>query len=170
VKGAGFSLPTFYQYFGDITDVLLTIIVDFIKESLARRIDQWDVRGGRSGLRRTVHDFVETYVDYRELLELWETARLVDPRVRALSVEFRNVYRGRVEVALCEASALGLLRDGLDPATTADVLTAMMQGYCFEQIVMSRSPEKVDIDALTDALTDMWAAAVGLELGAPPSA
>jgi AcrR family transcriptional regulator len=162
-KGAGVSLATFYQYFGDITDVLRAIIVGFIKESLARRIDQWDVGSGRDGLRRTVHDFVQTYVDYRDLLELWETARLVDPGVRDLSIELRQVYRARVELALREAQEQGLLRRGLDPGETAGVLTAMLQGYCFEQIVMRRQPGKVDVDALTRALTDVWVAAVGLE-------
>jgi AcrR family transcriptional regulator len=162
-KGASVSLPTFYQYFGDITDVLRAIIVDFIKDSLTRGIDRWDVRHGRAGLRPTVRDFVQTYVDYRDLMELWETARLVDPRIRALSWDYHRVYWGRIESALHDARALGILREGVDIPATAEVLTAMLQNYCFERIVMAPQPADVDLDHMADVLTVMWTAAVDLD-------
>src|SRR3954471_19192884 len=42
-KHARVSLPTFYQYFGEINDVVAVIVVDFIKASLERGLDRWDV-------------------------------------------------------------------------------------------------------------------------------
>jgi AcrR family transcriptional regulator len=161
-KRAGVSLPTFYQYFGDMNDVLRTIIVDFIKESLARGIDRWDVRRGRESLRPTVRDYVQTYVDHRELMELWETARLVDPRIRILSWDYYGVYWGRIESALVEAKELGRLRDGVDPRMTAEALTAMLHGYCFERLVMAPRGEEADLEAMADVLTEMWNVAVDL--------
>lgn len=166
-KNANVSLATFYQYFSEMNDVLAVIVVDFIRASLDRGLDRWEVDEGRAGLRRRIDAFVNTYIEYAAFMELWECAKLVSPRIRALSHDYARVYRHRFEVFFQEGIDRGLVRRDVDAAGMADAMTIMLERYCYERVVMSDEPVPKDRSAMVDLLTEMWASAVHLVEPAP---
>lgn len=161
-KHAQVSLATFYQYFSELNDVLSVIVVDFIKESLERGVDRWDASAGRQGLRQMVDVFITTYIEYHEFMELWETAKLVSPGIRALSQDYAKVYRHHLEVSFQEGVAAGLIRSDIAPAMMADVMTIMLERYCYEHFVMSDERVPLNRAAMVELLTTMWADATKL--------
>jgi AcrR family transcriptional regulator len=161
-KHAKVSLATFYQYFSELNDVLAVIVVDFIKDSLERGLDRWDVRAGRDGLRQMIDKSMASYIDNRDFMELWETATLVSPRIRSLSLDYARVYRQRFEGFIREGVELGLVRGDVDPAGMADAMTTMLVRYCFEHFVLSDERVPADRSAMVELLTEMWADAIKL--------
>lgn len=161
-KNAKVSLATFYQYFSELNDVLAVIVVDFIRDSLGRGLDQWDVGEGREGLRRRIDSFIAAYIEYAEFMELWETAKLVSPRVRALSHDYERVYRHRFEVYFQDGIDRGLVRSDVDAAGMADAMTIMLYRYCYDMLVMSDEPIPKDRGPMVELLTQMWASAIHL--------
>jgi AcrR family transcriptional regulator len=161
-KNANVSLGTFYQYFSELNDVLAVIVVDFIRESLDRGVDKWDVSAGRKGLREQINAFFDTYIEYAEFMELWECAKLVSPRVRTLSHDYARVYRRRFEVYFQDGIDRGFVRSDVDAEGMADAMTIMLERYCYEHFVMSGDPVPKDRSAMVDLLTTMWASAVCL--------
>lgn len=161
-KCADVSLPTFYQYFSELNEIVSVIIVDFIKQSLERGLDRWDVVGtGRAGLKHLVEEFTRTYVEYVDLMELWESAKLTSPAVRALSRDYASVYNNRFEVSLSEGIAAGLVRDDLAAADMADIVTTTLEYYCYDHFVLSRQSLD-DVPTAVTSLTEMIADSVRL--------
>lgn len=161
-KNADVSLGTFYQYFSELNDVLAVIVVDFIRESLDRGIDRWDVSAGREGLSERIDAFIATYVEYAEFMELWECAKLVSPSVRSLSRDYADVYRRRFAEYFQEGIDRGLVRSDIDADGMADVMTIMLERYCYEHFVLSGETVPRDRTAMVGLLTEIWASAVGL--------
>ena len=160
---ANVSLATFYQYFSELNDVLGVIVVDFIRDWLDRGLDRWDATTGRSGLRRWIDGFVTTYVEHRDFMELWETAKLVSPRIRALSLDYTRLYRLRFAAFFQDAIDLGLVRRDVEAAAMADAMTIMLERYCYEHVVISgECIRPADRTRMVDLLTEMWADAVRL--------
>lgn len=159
-KNANVSLATFYQYFSELNDVLGVIVVDFIRESMERGLDRWDVTAGRDGLRQRIDAFLNTYIEYREFMELWECAKLVSPQIRALSLDYAKVYRHRFEVFFAEAIERGVVRNDFDPASLADVMTILLERYCYEHFVISDEPITADRGPIVELLTSIWCDAV----------
>jgi AcrR family transcriptional regulator len=156
-KHAKVSLPTFYQYFSEINDVIAVIVVDFIKESLERGLDRWDiVTSGRAGLRRLVTAYVRTYIDYADFMELWECAKLISPKIRQLSRDYASLYIHRFEGYIQEGINAGVVRNDLPANQMADVVTTTIEYYCYEHYVLSR--EKPDtLDATVVTISEMIA-------------
>lgn len=157
-KHARVSLPTFYQYFGELNDVVAVIVVDFIKASLERGLDRWDVVAeGREGLQRLVMAYVRTYVDYADFMELWECAKLMSPKIRALSREYTRYYVHIIEGSLQAGIDAGVVRDDLPAVQMADVTTTTLQYHCYEHFVLSREkPEDLaaEVAPLVSLLSD----------------
>ena len=150
------SLATFYQYFRDIDDVTALVVVDFIKASLASELDRWDACGGMPALRDFVDRFLRLYVANAELLELWETGKLVSPRLRLLYQDYYRVYRARLEECARVGVAAGLVRDDLDPALLADLMATLVERYCYEHYVLLGERAIGDaVDGLVRALATM---------------
>lgn len=150
------SLGTFYQYFEDVHDVTALVLVDFVRASLASELDRWDSLAGEAGLRGFLDRFLGLYVAHAELLELWETGKLVSPRLRALYQDYSRVYRGRLEVCVATGAAAGVVRDDLSPARLADLLATLVERYCCEHFVLHRETAVGDhVDVLVAGLVGL---------------
>jgi AcrR family transcriptional regulator len=160
---AGVSLATFYQYFKDLDAIVSVLVVDFIKASLQRGLDQWDVVQGRAGLRDTIATFAATYVEFRSFLETWACAELINPDMRALSRNYRGVYTKRCVEYLQEGVRLGLVRDDLAVEDIADSMTTFIERSCFEHFVLDQKVSAADQEALVERLTTLWASAIELK-------
>jgi AcrR family transcriptional regulator len=150
------SLGTFYQYFEDVHDVTALVLVDFVRASLASELDRWDSLAGEAGLRGFLDRFLGLYVAHAELLELWETGKLVSPRLRALYQDYSRVYRARLESCVVAGVAAGLVRDDLPPARLADLLATLVERYCYEHFVLHRETSLGDhVDVLAAGLVGL---------------
>ncbi|GAA3516159.1 hypothetical protein GCM10022234_09120 [Aeromicrobium panaciterrae] len=155
-QNANVSLATFYQYFKEIHDVTALIVVDFIKASLASQLDRWDSLGGVPALRDFIDRFLGLYVRNAELLELWETGKLVSPRLRLLYVDYYRVYRARLEECVRLGVDAGTVRDDLDPADLADLMATLVERYSYEHFVLLGEREVGNgVEILTIAVTSL---------------
>lgn len=152
-SNAEVSLGTFYQYFEDVHDVTALVVVDFIKASLASELDQWDSLGGAAALRGFLDRFLRLYVVNSELLELWETGKLVSPRLRSLYQDYSRVYRGRLEDCVRTGIEGGTVRADVPPDRLADLLATLTERYCYEHFVLLGEQEIGDgVDVLEAGL------------------
>lgn len=150
------SLGTFYQYFEDVHDVTALVLVDFVRASLASELDRWDSCGGEPGLRDFLQRFLGLYVVNAELLELWETGKLVSPRLRSLYQDYSRVYRARLEECVAVGAACGAVRADLPPAALADLLATLVERYCYEHFVLFGEDEIGDgVDVLAAGLVGL---------------
>jgi AcrR family transcriptional regulator len=153
---ADVSLGTFYQYFEDVHDVLALVVVDFVRASLASELDRWDSLEGEAGLRDFLDRFLSLYVRNVELLELWETGKLVSPRLRALYRDYARVYRARLETCVAAGVTAGVVRSDLPADRLADLLTTLVERYCYEHFVLQGELEVGDgVDVLTAGLVGL---------------
>jgi AcrR family transcriptional regulator len=150
------SLGTFYQYFEDVHDVTALVLVDFVRASLASELDRWDSLGGEAALRDFLERFLTLYVANVELLELWETGKLVSPRLRSLYRDYARVYRGRLQECVVAGVDAGVLRADLPSDRLADLLATLVERYCYEHFVLHGEPEVGDgVDVLTAGLVGL---------------
>ena len=155
-SNAEVSLGTFYQYFEDVHDVTALVIVDFIKASLASELDQWDSLGGTPALRSFLDRFLRLYLINAELLELWETGKLVSPRLRSLYQDYSKVYRGRLEDCVRAGIEAGTVRSDIPPGRLADLLATLTERYCYEHFVLLGEREVGDgVDVLGAGLVGL---------------
>jgi AcrR family transcriptional regulator len=159
---AGVSIPTFYQYFSDRSDIVAVMVADMVKEMLRRGVSRWDPRTGRMGLRRVIAPYVDGYRRHREFFDLWQTVAQVDDRMRALYRDYRQAYLERFGSLLDEGVRLGLVRSDLDPLAMARAMTILMERYCHDVFVLAPSDPLPDDDEVTDLLTTLWADAINL--------
>jgi AcrR family transcriptional regulator len=164
---AGVSLGTFYQYFSDLSAIVLVLAGEQIIDMLSAHVDQWDPRTGRLGLRRMVLAFVRSYFDNAAFYRLWEQATVTDPRIAEIGRRFWAAYKHEIERSLLTGMAAGTVRADLDPAETARALTQMTERYCYDVCVFDPPDTGVPADSAADLITALWADAVLL---AEPSA
>jgi AcrR family transcriptional regulator len=150
------SLGTFYQYFEDVHDVTALVLVDFVRASLASELDRWDSLGGEPALRDFLDRFLGLYVENVELLELWETGKLVSPRLRSLYQDYSRVYRGRLEACVVAGVDAGAVRDDVAPDRLADLLATLVERYCYEHFVLHGEHQVGDgVDVLAAGLVGL---------------
>lgn len=158
---AGVGAGTFYQYFRDRSDVLAALVGEGVLLALAD-IRRWDATEGRDGLRNIVHAFVAGYAANAGFQGVWEEVSHVEPALADLRRSLTDLYVAGFQAELERAGDRGLVRPSLDAAETARALTAMVDRYCFQVFVQHVGPGP-DVAAATDLLTELWAAAIGLE-------
>jgi AcrR family transcriptional regulator len=149
---AGFSRATFYAYFTDKRDLAMRLGAR-IQSALEDEVGSWLDSGEgevREVLGRTLAVFAERRGAARTLVE----ASAYDPEIAALwrtiHARFEEGARGRVHASLPD-----LAPDAV--AARAYVLVWGTQAALVEQISVAH----VDQDALLDALTVQWEAALG---------
>jgi AcrR family transcriptional regulator len=164
---AGVSLGTFYQYFSDLSAIVLVLAGERIIDMLSARVDEWDPRAGRLGLRRMVLAFIRSYFDNAAFYRLWQQVLVADQRIAEIGRRFWAAYKHEIEKSLLTGITAGTVRADLDPAETARALTHMIERYCYDLCVFDPPAAAVSQDAAADLITALWADAVLL---AEPSA
>jgi AcrR family transcriptional regulator len=161
---AGVSVGTFYQYFRDRAGIMAALVGDAVVVMFGAR-NRWDARDGLPGVIRLVTSFVETYAGTAPFQRLWEEVTHVDAELATLRRDVTHLLTADVATELGRAAALGLVRDDLDPFTTASALTSMVDRYCYITYVFDPGPEGAPKPAeVAETLARMWAGAVGLEV------
>lgn len=130
-EAAGVSLGTFYTYFRSKSAVVVTLVA----EQIAAFVDVLaDAGVADGGLSAYVHHYART-ADFQRV---WEEATHLEPEV----AEFRWAAQQAFDAWL----ARGIARPGLDAASTARLLNAMIDRYCYMTFVVDghRDPATVD--------------------------
>ena len=163
---AGVSLGTVYQYFRDRSEIATAIVHADVADMLRRTDTTWRASEGGPGLHRILRNFVEAYVDAGPRMRVWEEVVHVEDDMAALRRELGRLFTAAVAVELTNASAAGLIAADLDPDLTARALTAMVDRYCYVTYVFDPPERPPAVDTSADLLTRLWAAAIGLDVGA----
>jgi AcrR family transcriptional regulator len=164
---AGVSLGTFYQYFSDLSGIVLVLAGEKIIELLTDHVAEWDPLTGRLGLRRMVLVFVSGYFADAAFYRLWDQVTVADPTIAEIGCGFWAAYKHEIQRSLQVGIAAGTVRADLDPAETARALTHMIERYCYDVCIFDPPPAEVSAEDAADLITTLWADAIGL---AEPSA
>ena len=159
---ANVSLGTFYQYFSDLSGIVLVLAGEKIIELLTERVAEWDPGTGRLGLRRMVLVFVREYFADAAFYRLWDQVTVADPTIAAIGRRFWAAYKHEIERSLRAGIAAGTVRSDLDPAETARALTHMIERYCYDVCIFDPPPVDVSAEDAADLITTLWADAIGL--------
>lgn len=159
---AGVSLGTVYQYFADRDDIVATLAGESALRMLNRGADFWDITTGRLGLRRAVSAIVTMHWDNRDFFATWETASHADTRLARLRREWGGHFRHSFARSLERGVRDGYVRADLVPEETARAMSLMVSSYCFDAFVFDPPEVPLELDAVIDHLTSLWAEAIGL--------
>lgn len=161
-EAAGVSLGTFYQYFKDRPDVMVSLVGETIAGALSSSRGSWRAERGRAGVVQAIADFVSFYARTAAFQAVWEEVTHVDHRMAALRRDLSRVYVEATATELEGAQERGLVRSELDPLGTAVALSAMVDRHCYLTYVFD-PPEPLPSEVETaELLADLWVQAVGL--------
>ncbi|MDQ1373839.1 MAG: hypothetical protein QOJ09_1177 [Actinomycetota bacterium] len=166
VEAAGVSLGTFYQYFKDRADVMMTLMAEHTAVAAASTSVGWKPDQGTESLFGMVHSFVAWYADQAPFAKVWEEVCHVDADVAELRRDVGRVFTDSVQRQLVKGARDGHLRP-FTPASAdlaARALTGMVDRFCYVTYVFD-PPEggAPPPEEAARLLTDLWAAAVGLD-------
>jgi AcrR family transcriptional regulator len=161
-RQSGVSLGTVYQYFADRDDIVATLAGESALRMLNLGADFWDASTGRLGLRRAVAAIVTTQWENRDFFSLWETASRSDARLAELRREWVASFRQTFARSLARGMKSGHVRSGLDPEETARAMSLMVSAYCYDAFIADPPEPPLDLEAVIDHLTTLWADAIGL--------
>ena len=126
---AGMARSTFYMHFADKTDLLIRL-ADRATGDLFAAAEEWwrgDHSDGAASVARTMTTMIAGFRRHdRVLLALTEVAAY-EPAVAAFWLERVQGFVAIVEARLRELQADGAVAPGVDPTTTARVLTLMVE-------------------------------------------
>ena len=163
---AGVSLGTFYQYFRDRGGVMTALLSDHTAAHMARVDTGWRADRGRDSLYEMVHGFVAWYAEEAAFAKVWEEVCHVDAAVAELRRDVGRMFTDSVERQLVRASRSGHTRkfSSGEADLAARALTGMVDRFCYVTYVFDPPPGgPPDPAHAATLLTDLWAAAVGLE-------
>lgn len=159
-EAAGVSIGTFYQYFRDKSDVMLTLVGEAILDAAKRMFPSFDTADPGHGARAVVEGFVRNYVATADFQKVWEEATYFDDRVAQFRWEASQAIEGSLRDAIRTGQASGSLDDQLDADATARALTAMVDRYCYRMFVVEGRRNEPDVVAAIEMLAGLWAKAL----------
>jgi AcrR family transcriptional regulator len=165
-EAAGVSLGTFYQYFKDRADVMVTLMAEHTAAAASRTSAGWKPDQGVESLYGMVHSFVAWYAEQAPFAKVWEEVCQVDEGVAELRRDLGRVFTDSVQRQLVKGARSGQLRrfTPADADLAARALTGMVDRFCYVTYVFdpptAGPPPPEDAARL---LTGLWARAVGLD-------
>ena len=162
---AGVSLGTFYQYFRDRNDVLVAMLTKNLDTMFENSDSEWRADEGRAGVHRVVGGFVDSYAKAAGTVGVWEEVSHLDPEMADLRRSLGRRMTGALERELLRAGRAGMCRrfTPAEAAVAAQALAGMVDRYCYVTFVFDPPEGGVDVAMAAQVLTDLWAAAIGLD-------
>ena len=157
---AGTSVGTFYQYFDDRADVMSSLVASAIRGTITQQ--PWRLSQGRAGIRRLLHDYVQTYMATAPFQGVWEEATHVDGVPASVRRDLTRFMTEGIEREFRRAQRAGSLSRDVDPSLLARALTAMTDRYCYVTYVFDPADSPDTIERSLDTLVFVWASSLGL--------
>jgi AcrR family transcriptional regulator len=165
-EATGVSLGTFYQYFRDKADVMMTLVGEAVIGASDGMFRPLDLTVGRSGVHRVIDGFVRAYAATADFQAVWEEVTHVDDEVARMRRDVGNVIEASVREAIADGQRAGAVDPTLDPASAARALTAMVDRYCYLTFVVEAAPmAEPELAQQIDTLVDLWARTLALPDG-----
>jgi len=149
---AGTSHGTFYTYFDDKRDALLTLTQEAasaIYGAAVAPIAPGQPESAREAIRARMAVFFRTYSEWWDVVRTWDHASAIHPEVD----ELRARIRGSIVEQLCRVLARererGQVDAGLDLQITAIALTAMVEEFASRWLALGRTVGTTEINQLT---------------------
>ncbi|MFP5320870.1 MAG: TetR/AcrR family transcriptional regulator [Acidimicrobiia bacterium] len=159
---AGVSLGTFYQYFRDKADLVVTIVAEAVIASADRMFRGFDAERGEAGVAAVVDGFVRHYAATAEFQRVWEEVFHLEPGVADLRTRLSEVVEASFAESIAVGQAHGEVDASLEPRLTARALAAMVDRTCFLTFVIDGAGRDA-VPEVTATLTQLWANALRLE-------
>lgn len=157
---AGVAHGTVYTYFGDKSAVLDAVVADLATNlRSAWRVGAEDA-DPITRIEEANRRFLDSYNTHARLLAVIEQLAMNEPRYGVLLGDFRQRYVERAVAGIGRLQSEGQVDPALDPYLAGSALCAMVEGFGRQWIVRS---EEHDPQVVTETLTRLWAAALGLQ-------
>ena len=160
---AGVSAGTFYTYFDDKESIFREIAAEVLVE-LSRSTRRDPDREPGDPVGEIAHASRQYFLAcLRNIGVIRSMEQLAVSDVRIGRARRETVIGGvkRVEAWIVRLQDAGICDDEIDAWTTAMVLHTMNVRVAYDHLVQTGDP--ADVDRLVDAVTHVWARAVGLE-------
>ncbi|MEA2364493.1 MAG: TetR/AcrR family transcriptional regulator, ethionamide resistance regulator [Thermoleophilaceae bacterium] len=147
------SRTTFYEYFGDKRELLMSL-ADRATADLGQAASRWQPNGrdlGRDELREVLRLFLTANRE-RPLLAALTEAASYDDEVRAAWLAHQDALIGLIEERLLEEQRAGRMPPGPTRAT-ACALHWMVQQTCYQEMV---ARQRLSEDEYLDTITTLW--------------
>lgn len=156
---AGVAHGTVYTYFGDKNAVLDAVVGDLAKKlRSAWRVGAEDA-DPVTRIEEANRRFLDSYNTHARMLAVIEQVAMAEPRYGVLLGDFRQRYVDRAVAGIRRLQSEGQVDATLDPYLAGSALCAMVEGFGRQWIIRS---EEHDPRVVTETLTRLWAAALGL--------
>lgn len=155
-EAAGVSIGTFYQYFRDKSEVMLTLVAEAVVEAAGTIFPRLHVGAPDAGARAVVAGFVRNYVATADFQRVWEEATFHDERVAEFRWRASRAIEGSLRDAIVAGQDEGVFDPTLDPPTAARALTAMVDRFCYETFVVESRRDDATVESTIDHLAAMW--------------
>src|SRR5215217_4529455 len=153
MRRTGLSRPSFYVYFRDRHDLVLTVVEHIGGELFAMSGRWYEGTGdGRALIRDAIGGVVGVFAAHGPVLRALADAASEDPRVEAAYVALIQRFVDATARHIEQEVAAGRVLP-LDPAPTATALTWMMERYL--QLQLGRTGE-APVESVADTLTTIW--------------
>lgn len=151
---------TFYTYFDSKRDLFIEVVEALVQDfrNEARTIP----RAGAdpySRIERANRGYLRAYARNAALMGVLEQVAMVDADLREVRLKSRKFWVQRAHSQIEQWQAEGLARADVDAEYAANALGAMVDRCAMLWLVLG---EPYDEDRATDALTDLYAHALGL--------
>jgi len=166
---AGLSHGSYYHYF-DSKEQLFREVARLQEARLTAPPDDepaaaagTDARTPVERIRRANRRYLERYRDEARIMGVIEQVSRYDDHVNAVRMDRMKHFAERSERAIRSWQDAGLVDPEVDPVIAADALGAMTAR--FAEMWLVQGYRTYDFDDAVDALTRLWANALGLETG-----
>ncbi|NNL64626.1 MAG: TetR/AcrR family transcriptional regulator [Myxococcales bacterium] len=152
VEQAGVSHGTFYRYFTDKKDILITVTQD-VASTLYGTAVAPPVQAPtslRDVVRERLGAFVRAYSRDWQVVRSWRQAEGVYPEVEEIRSKVRQAIIGAIAEMLDQDGARELLAEGVDPRIAASAFVVMAEGFADEWLTVGRAIREEDVDQLCD--------------------
>lgn len=162
MQGTTLSRPAFYQYFGDLHDLLVSLLDD-VEGGMHELANPWIAGEGEpiAALRDSLRGVVQMSVEHGTILRAVSEAAPLDERLEAAWSAFMGRWDDAVTTRIEAQQQAGLIGP-MDPRRTANALNALDAAVLIAEF--GRHPQG-DPEAVLDALHAIW---VGALYGRPP--
>ena len=163
-EAAGVSHGTVYTWFGSKDDLLTEVTHTIVGEVMDASRDRASDVDPYARLAAANRRFLAGYRRNGRMLAVVEEAASADPEWVSLLDDLREVYVTRTRRTLRRLQADGHVAADVDPDVAAPALTGMVETFARRTAGSSAPP-----DADVEALTRLWARAVGLAVPDHPT-
>jgi AcrR family transcriptional regulator len=166
-EDAGVAHGTFYTYFDSKEEVFRALIVDLMEQVLnvARARRDGPPVSPYQAIREANHAYVVMYRENARLMLIWSQVAGSNPVIAELLQQQKAAFTDRAERGLRRLQEQGLANRDVDTKYVAKALGGMVSEFCSQ---WSAHGLDFELERAVDALTDIWARAIGVEVPVPP--